>query len=270
IYSPAQSVTRPQHPQRRMTEVLSEIGEIKRKLEEVKPNSETTLVNTQRILDRTEAILTQAYELFEYPIPRLFIVVPDNGLKWDPANLFEKTYRLYFLCESIAKTAAIVAGFVVPQVAHLGKIPVPDCYTDKGHWDTFAKRLDWMDQKLEDLVASQQELVKGSQSTFKDQQSLDRLEGASLRELEGFIQNSDTTKKLGNLFRVTTNQSNVKWVCLEHFDKNYNYKQTQSVKRAVESVGGIFDTTFGKATFKNVNIKSFEDVYNVMRNGGVQ
>ncbi|KAF9189809.1 hypothetical protein BGZ49_003771, partial [Haplosporangium sp. Z 27] len=277
------------------------IGGLERTLEEVKLTGETTSVNTQRILQRTEAILTQTYELLEYPIPRLFIVVPD-GSKWDPANLFEKTYRLYFLCEcdkihfalhegyiikqpnkffrqyggylktmiAIAKKAAIVAGFVVPQVAHLGNIPIPDCFTNKGHWDTFADRLNWMDQKLGDLVASQQELVKGSQSTFKDQQSLDRLEGASLRELEGFLQNSDAARKLGNLFRVTTDQGNVKWVCLEHFDKNYNYKQTQSVKRAVESVGGIFDIASGKATFRKLNIKSFEEVYNVMKKGGVQ
>ncbi|KAF8975604.1 hypothetical protein BGZ46_008990 [Entomortierella lignicola] len=304
VCSSTRSSTHPQHSQHKMTELLTEIGELKRILEEVKLNSETTLVTTQRNLQRKEAILTQTYKLHEYPIPRLFIVVPDDGSEWDSANLFEKTYRLYFLCEcdtvhfalheghiikqpnkffrqyggylktmiAIAKTAAFIAGFTVPQVAHLEETPVPDCYTDKGHWDTFIKKLDWMDQKLEDLAASQQGLVKGSQSTFEGQRFLDRLEGASLRELEGFLQNSNTTKKLGNLFRVTTNQDNAKWVCLEHFDKNYNYKQTQRVKRAVKSAGGNFDTTFGKATFRDLNIESkpFEEAYNVMKNGGVQ
>ncbi|KAF9990787.1 hypothetical protein BGZ79_004760, partial [Entomortierella chlamydospora] len=297
-----QNLARFQPPQRGNTELMTEIGELKRILEEVKLNGETTLLNTQRILQRTEAILTQTYELLEYPIPRLFIVVPDSGSKLDPANLFEKIYRLYFLCEcdklhfalhegyivkqpnkffrqyggylktmiSIAKNAAIVSSFVLPQLAHLGNIPVPDCFTDKGNWDTFSSRLDWMDQKLEDLVASQQQLVQGAQSTFKDQQSIDRLEGASLRELEGFLKKSDESKKLGNLFRVTTDEGNVKWVCLEHFDKNYNYKQTQRVKRAVESVGGTFDANSGKATFCDIRHQSFEEVFNVMKKGGVQ
>ncbi|KAF9197366.1 hypothetical protein BGZ49_002222, partial [Haplosporangium sp. Z 27] len=297
-----QSLARHQPLERRTTELLDRIKALENTVKKVDLNVQTTLHNTQQILQRTDAILTQTYELLEYPIPRLFIVVPDHDSKWKRAELLEKTYRLYFLCEcdqlhfalhegyiikqpskffrqyggylktmiAIAKNAAVVAGFVVPQVAHLANISIPDCFTNKGNWDTFKNRLDWMDQKLENFVASQQRLVKGSQSTFKSQQSLDRLEGASLRELEGYLNKSDESKKLGNLYRVTTNEGNVKWVCLEHFDKNHNYKQAQSVKRVVESVGGTFDINSGKATFRNISRQSFTDVFKVMKKGGVQ
>ncbi|KAK3819373.1 MAG: hypothetical protein JOS17DRAFT_794026 [Linnemannia elongata] len=40
------------------------------------------IVNQQRV----DAILVQNYELHEYPIPRLFIVLPDSFKDWDPRN----------------------------------------------------------------------------------------------------------------------------------------------------------------------------------------
>ncbi|KAF9154373.1 hypothetical protein BG015_001146 [Linnemannia schmuckeri] len=66
----------------------------------------------QEVLDRltliqskVAAIMTQSYELHEYPIPRLFIVLPKEdttrtemftrGIK----NVFTKQFKLYFLCE---------------------------------------------------------------------------------------------------------------------------------------------------------------------------
>ncbi|KAF9904625.1 hypothetical protein EC991_002555 [Linnemannia zychae] len=57
------------------------------------------------IQNKVAAIMTQSYELHEYPIPRLFIVLPKEdtsitetlgrGIK----NLFAKQFKLYFLCE---------------------------------------------------------------------------------------------------------------------------------------------------------------------------
>jgi len=53
----------------------------------------------QRIQGRVEALLTQTYELHEYPIPRLFIVLPQDSSSWNPVNLLSNRFRLYFLCE---------------------------------------------------------------------------------------------------------------------------------------------------------------------------
>ncbi|KAF9110039.1 hypothetical protein BGW39_004858, partial [Mortierella sp. 14UC] len=39
------------------------------------------------------------YELHEYPIPRLFIILPKDTSAWDPANLLNNQFQLYFLCE---------------------------------------------------------------------------------------------------------------------------------------------------------------------------
>ncbi|KAF9430564.1 hypothetical protein BGZ94_006052 [Podila epigama] len=64
------------------------------------------LTMQQRALDRlaviqsrVQALLTTTYELHEYPIPRLFIVLPRPTDTWDRLNPFTHKFRLYFLCE---------------------------------------------------------------------------------------------------------------------------------------------------------------------------
>ncbi|KAG0052069.1 hypothetical protein BGZ89_003312 [Linnemannia elongata] len=51
------------------------------------------------IQSKTEAILNQQLELAEYPIPRLFIVLPEELTKYDPSNWFRTKFRLHFICE---------------------------------------------------------------------------------------------------------------------------------------------------------------------------
>ncbi|KAF9089834.1 hypothetical protein BGX29_011846, partial [Mortierella sp. GBA35] len=58
-----------------------------------------TLDRLALIQNRVQAILVQNYELHEYPIPRLFIVLPKDPTRWDPSRLIQNKFRLYFLCE---------------------------------------------------------------------------------------------------------------------------------------------------------------------------
>ncbi|KAH7060171.1 hypothetical protein BKA57DRAFT_530679 [Linnemannia elongata] len=51
------------------------------------------------IQSRFQAILVQNYELHEYPIPRLFIVLPKDPTRWEPSRLVQNKFRLFFLCE---------------------------------------------------------------------------------------------------------------------------------------------------------------------------
>ncbi|KAF8942361.1 hypothetical protein BGZ47_006565 [Haplosporangium gracile] len=51
------------------------------------------------IQGRIQALLTQIYELHEYPIPRLFIILPKDTSAWDPVRLLNNQFQLYFLCE---------------------------------------------------------------------------------------------------------------------------------------------------------------------------
>ncbi|KAG0260002.1 hypothetical protein DFQ27_003777 [Actinomortierella ambigua] len=52
------------------------------------------------IQGKVAQILVQSWELVEYPIPRLFVVLPDTRRRrWDPTRMWTNRFRLYFLCE---------------------------------------------------------------------------------------------------------------------------------------------------------------------------
>ncbi|KAF8930580.1 hypothetical protein EDD21DRAFT_222845 [Dissophora ornata] len=57
------------------------------------------------IYGRLQAVLTQTYELHEYPIPRLFIILPkEMRFRNRLGKPFSDQFRLYFLCECGAHT----------------------------------------------------------------------------------------------------------------------------------------------------------------------
>ncbi|KAF9922851.1 hypothetical protein FBU30_007017 [Linnemannia zychae] len=62
---------------------------------------EQTLDRLVTIQNRVSAIMTQTYELHEYPIPRLFIILPKEDITRTESfrNVFAKQFKLYFLCE---------------------------------------------------------------------------------------------------------------------------------------------------------------------------
>ncbi|KAI7823329.1 hypothetical protein BC939DRAFT_503261 [Gamsiella multidivaricata] len=72
------------------------------------------------IQSRVQAVLTQTYELHEYPIPRLFIVLPKASRHQDKLlNPFSEQFRLYFLCECGSHTMS--EGTKIPHEIHLAK-----------------------------------------------------------------------------------------------------------------------------------------------------
>ncbi|KAF9360695.1 hypothetical protein BGX34_007622 [Mortierella sp. NVP85] len=74
-----------------------------------------TLIQT-----RLQTLLTQTYELHEYPIPRLFIVVPKELRVRDKlAKPFAEQFRLYFLCECGSHTHN--KNSMIPNEIHLAK-----------------------------------------------------------------------------------------------------------------------------------------------------
>ncbi|KAK3820190.1 MAG: hypothetical protein J3Q66DRAFT_399606 [Benniella sp.] len=82
----------------------------------------------QQMLDRqvlhgnhVQALTIQNYELHEYPIPRLFIVLPkDMNYKDRFSHPLTKQFRLYFLCECGEHTQGASQGSL-PNKIHLAK-----------------------------------------------------------------------------------------------------------------------------------------------------
>ncbi|GJJ71526.1 hypothetical protein EMPS_03876 [Entomortierella parvispora] len=83
--------------QTRMTKMQTEMSKAQQQMLDMQQLTLDRLANMQT---KIKALLTQTYELHEYPIPRLFIVLPKVVRRRDKImSPFTDQFRLYFLCE---------------------------------------------------------------------------------------------------------------------------------------------------------------------------
>ncbi|KAG0303192.1 RHO1 GDP-GTP exchange protein 2 [Dissophora globulifera] len=101
----------------RMIELQADLKAMQEKMEQLHIQALGQLAVLQT---RVQAVLTQTYELHEYPIPRLFVVLPQNPSRWDAANPFSNKFRLYFLCECGEHTKSIDSKDEIPHI-HFAK-----------------------------------------------------------------------------------------------------------------------------------------------------
>ncbi|KAG0242408.1 hypothetical protein BGX31_000330 [Mortierella sp. GBA43] len=80
----------------------------------------TMLENQQQLLNHIQSVARQTYELIEYSIPRLFIVLPKPSRKRDKLlRPFTKQFKLFFLCE--CGSSVQHGNHQYPQRIHLAK-----------------------------------------------------------------------------------------------------------------------------------------------------
>ncbi|KAF9960860.1 hypothetical protein BGZ72_005696 [Mortierella alpina] len=252
------------------------------------------------IQSKTEAILTQQLELAEYPIPRLFIVLPEEPAKYDPGNWFRTKFRLHFICEcgkhteasnnkvphhlhlakhegylvrepteffknygpflllmlELIKFGTSVAGHVVPTLASLKVIELADSV--KQSVEQVTAKIDYSLKCIDKQLAKIQELSPGDLTDTERRESMthedltnylndvEGLEGVELRQLGSFLKISEDESLLGNLYRMTTPDGHVKWVCRDHYRAGYQEKFVQKLREIVASSGGEFDEQQGR------------------------
>ncbi|KAI8596822.1 hypothetical protein EDD21DRAFT_236094, partial [Dissophora ornata] len=249
---------------------------------------------------KTEAILTQNYELLEYTIPRLFIVLPEMSTSWDPKTMLRTKFRLHFICEcgehtrasgskiphhlhlanhegyvvnkpteffkkygpfltlmlEMIKVGTSIAGHVVPALASLKVVDILDSAQSTIDSVT-SKVIEGVDYSLKYLEESRT-LIQKSDGVDVDgnermpQQDLatyfagvEGLEGADLRQLGSYLSTNSSDNLLGNLYRMTTNDGHVKWVCLHHYRAGYQEAHTQKLRDVVKLARGVFDEQLG-------------------------
>lgn len=83
----------------REEQMLREQAESKLREEQMLKMQQETIDRLIVKQQRVDALLVQNYELHEYPIPRLFVVLPDSFKDWDPRSFLMERFRLFFLCE---------------------------------------------------------------------------------------------------------------------------------------------------------------------------
>ncbi|KAI8599884.1 hypothetical protein EDD21DRAFT_432081 [Dissophora ornata] len=260
------------------------------------------------IQSKTEAILTQNYELLEYTIPRLFIVLPETSTSWDPATMLRTKFRLHFICEcgehtrasgsniphhlhlanhegyvvnkpteffekygpflmlmlEMIKLGAGMAGHVVPALANLKVVDAVD-FAESSVNSVTSKIIQGVDYSLVYLEESRGLIKKsngvdvgGDARTLPDDLSsyltdVEGLEGVELRQLGSYLEANNSDNLLGNLYRMTTKDGQVKWVCHHHYRAGYAEAHTQKLRDVVRLAGGVFDEHLGsvKVTLKS-------------------
>ncbi|KAF9108063.1 hypothetical protein BGX27_008491 [Mortierella sp. AM989] len=227
------------------------------------------------ILQRhAQAILVQTFELHEYPIPRLFIILPVDHTKWDPIKVLENKFRLHFLCEcgdhtmnsskssqnqihtarhegyEIRDSTEFFSKYgkymlILLQALRIG-MEIADKSVPYIHLPKLLDpRIDFSISYMEALSVN--EPVLENINTIDDHEAL---EGADLRQLGTFLQVNDENRKLGNLYRTTTDTGHVKWVCIDHYRATYQEKQQKVFEDAVEVNGGNYDSQLGHVIIK--------------------
>ncbi|KAG0253244.1 hypothetical protein BGZ95_006382, partial [Linnemannia exigua] len=252
------------------------------------------------IQSKTEAILNQQLELAEYPIPRLFIVLPEELTKYDPGNWFRTKFRLHFICEcgkhtepsnskvahhlhlakhegylvrepteffkkygpflllmlELIKLGTSVTGHVVPALASFkvvelvgGVQQTVESVTAKINYS-----LECIDGQLAkvqasspgDFAVTQPRTEMAEQGLANYLNGVEGLEGVELRQLGSFLKTSEEENLLGNLYRMTTSDGHVKWVCRDHYRASYQEKHVQKLRDVVKLAQGEFDEQLGR------------------------
>ncbi|KAF8971967.1 hypothetical protein BGZ46_010199 [Entomortierella lignicola] len=272
------------HDQGHMTQeiakqVLKEIQEIKDRL--------------ILIQSKTEAILTQNFELLEYTIPRLFIVLLDTSTSWEPTTMFFIKFRLHFICECGEHTKA--PGSKIPHHLHLANHEGYLINKPTQFFENFAKSsVDSVTSKLIEGVvyslkyleetrsliqkSSGVDVEEGTRASLSDLRrylaGVEGLQGVELRQLSSYLESNDSDNLLGNLYRMTTKDGHIKWVCRHHYQAGHQEARTQKLRDVVKLARGIFDeqlgsikiileSSFAAAEFYDAISKAGVDIYDL-------
>ncbi|KAG0290185.1 hypothetical protein BGZ98_003564, partial [Dissophora globulifera] len=89
--------------------------------EEVKNMHKEGMGQLAVLQSRVQAVLTQTFELHEYQIPRLFIVLPQSPKGLDVLNPLTNEFRIYFLCDCGEHTRLANSKTKIPHHIHLAQ-----------------------------------------------------------------------------------------------------------------------------------------------------
>ncbi|KAG0209593.1 hypothetical protein BGX28_010208 [Mortierella sp. GBA30] len=297
-------------------DVLEQLARMTVKLQQ---ETNDRLVLIQR---KAEAILVQNFELLEYTVPRLFIILPEPSSPWDKLTLSKNKFRLHFICEcgdhtmssttklphhlhlarhegyeirqpyeffrkygsfllfmlELLKFGANVTGLVVPVLASLR---VEEVLGDLGNRirDTARLTVESVDRSISfleslrdnmDAQYSPDDIKDERVSTSQAMRDAQGLEGVDLRQLRSYLQESQGDNLLGNLYRMTTLEGHVKWVCQDHYRSGYQEARLQELRDLLRACGGSFEEQLGRVVVNVTSSLTATELYaSILRARGV-
>ncbi|KAG0237898.1 hypothetical protein B0O80DRAFT_495630 [Mortierella sp. GBAus27b] len=256
--------------------------------EEMKQLQIRALSQLALLQNRVQALMTQTYELHEYPIPRLFVIVPMDAKAWNPRDVWSNKFRLRFLCECGEHTKS--ANSRIPHDIHLAPhegyeivrssefcqsygpyvltilkmlrfgISVAGASIPAFSRLVFSEPMAYVDRSLDvvtrDIQYGMDQTISGlDRITVGMKQPEDHvaLEGADLRRLKSFLKIKDGSKALGDLYRIVTTEGHVKWVCSNHYRENRNDRAAKAFIDTLSALSGSFDENVGRV---NIHLHS--------------
>ncbi|KAK3817453.1 MAG: hypothetical protein J3Q66DRAFT_440222 [Benniella sp.] len=222
-----------------------------------------------------DTLLADTYESYKHPIPRLFVVLPQDITSWNTTDLFLNKFRLYFLCEcgEHTRTTSSKVSCHIHFAKHEGyevicskelfrrfrsnilstlnvlkigiseagvTMPVLTHLIRPGAIDTTTVSPD----KLETMEHMMNQVIDHLESISVDEENNDTAGGMNLTELEPFLKNNRSVA-LGNLYRTVNSNGHVRWICIDHYREMHQEKATNAFRDTVVSLDGLFDENLG-------------------------
>ena len=236
---------------------------VEAKLDELNRKTDLVLANTQETLVRIKHVMTQMYELHEYTTPRYFFILPVKHHSWTSVNTVQNWfllhYRLYFLCECSNEPGELhIApheGYLIKRpsefIAHYGSYLRSSLNLARSALSVGGFAIPHADSVHAALDASEKLDLIETMLHHHHFESDVPLQGAQLRELAAFLDRVDDARSLGNLYRTTTDDGHVRWVCLEHYNAiRFNSRMSEYVQQW-NAMGGSFDQESREASLSS-------------------
>ncbi|KAI8597523.1 hypothetical protein EDD21DRAFT_446956 [Dissophora ornata] len=185
-----------------------------------------------------------------------------------PTEFFEKYGPFLMLMLEMIKLGTSIAGHVVPALANLKVVDALD-FAESSINSVTSKIIQGVDYSLAYLEESRSLIKKSSSIDVGGDaggdagalpsdlgsylSGVEELEGMELCQLGSYLETNNSDNLMGNLYRMTTKDGHVKWVCRHHYRAGYQEAHTQKLRALVKLAGGVFDEQLGriKVTLKS-------------------
>ncbi|KAF9366814.1 hypothetical protein BGX34_006083 [Mortierella sp. NVP85] len=256
------------------TDLMSHVAEMQEEMERLQIQAPSHLTLLAR---RTQVVLTQTYGLLEYPIPRMFVVLPKDSSGWDYTDPSANKFRLYFLCECQEQTLSTNSriphhihlakheGYDIPQateffqlygsyvltILRMLKFDIPVAGVDAPalmhlvHTDLSDQPAARIKELAVSINRSMSQVIGYIEKVTNENGNNGAWEGVDPQKFKAFLKSNDGNKALGDLYRVVSAQDHIKWVCADHYRENYQ-KATESFSKMVTLLKGSFDEHVGR------------------------
>ncbi|KAI8595993.1 hypothetical protein EDD21DRAFT_420102 [Dissophora ornata] len=167
-----------------------------------------------------------------------------------PTEFFKKYRPFLILMLNMIKLGTSVKGHAVPALVKLRVDDTLD-FAQSTIDSVSSKVIKSVDHSLAYLGKSEVVDAGGNARTlpydiYSYLSGTEGLEEVNPRQFGTYLAANSSDNLLGNLYRMTTKDGYVKWVCLDHYRALYNEPHTQKLCEVLTWAGGRFDEQLGR------------------------